>query len=156
MSVEDEDDGKGKGGGNDDSDPPNEPSCKVGKCNPPTHTRFQRGGAGNRKGRLKDPDLDLSTTYQEISAELIAVKLNGKPKKLSRLESTVARQVDLALKANTRAARAILERALKHGFTKETLHKSFIKITDPDGEFGEILRIYPRLASTRGRTRNAI
>ena len=147
MSVEDEDDGRGKGGGNDDSDPPNEPSRKVGKCNPPTHTRFQRGNAGNRKGRLKAPEIDVAEAMNSVGAERRSVKLNGRPKMMSRLEVTVARQIQAALKGNTRAARAILERAVKHGFVKEKLFKSNIEFYEPNGEFGEILRVYPRLSA---------
>ena len=147
MSVEDEDDGRGKGGGNDDSDPPNEPSRKVGKCNPPTHTRFQRGNAGNRKGRLKAPEIDVAEAMNSVGAERRSVKLNGRPKMMSRLEVTVALQIQAALKGNTRAARALLERAVKHGFVKEKLFKSNIEFYEPNGEFGEILRVYPRLSA---------
>ena len=121
------------------------PQYEVGYCKPPVRTRFQVGSGGNRKGRRKTPELDLGVVYQDVSAELISAKLNGRPKKLSRLEGTVARQVDLALKGNTRAARAILERAFKHGFVKKVMQKSYVDIVDPKGELGELMRVYPRL-----------
>ena len=121
------------------------PQYEVGYCRPPVRTRFQAGSGGNRKGRRKTSELDLGAVYQDVSAELISAKLNGRPKKLSRLEGTVARQVDLALKGNTRAARAILERAFKHGFAKKAIQKSYIDIVGPKGELGELMRVYPRL-----------
>jgi hypothetical protein len=123
-----------------------EPQYEVGYCKPPVRTRFQAGSGGNRKGRRKTPELDLGAVYQDVSAELISAKLNGRPKKLSRLEGTVARP---ALKGNTRAARAILERAFKHGFAKKAIQKSYIDIVNPNGELGELMRVYPRVRQLR-------
>ena len=149
MSVEDEGDGQGNGGGNDDDDsnPLKEAPYKVGKRKPPLHTRFQRGNVGNRKGRLKAPEIDVAEAMNSVGAERRSVKLNGRPKMMSRLEVTVALQIQAALKGNTRAARALLERAVKHGFVKEKLFKSNIEFYEPNGEFGEILRVYPRLSA---------
>jgi hypothetical protein len=135
--------------GDDDNsgDGPAETPYEVGKLRPPVDTRFQRGNAGNRKGRLKKPEIDVGEAMICVGAEKRSVKINGRPKKMSRLELTVARQIEAAVKGNTRAARAILERAIKHGFVKKKLFVNNIDIYEPDGEMGEILRVYPRLGA---------
>jgi|GEM_PF-6603506 len=143
MSAGDDNSGEG----------PGEAMYKVGTGKPPIHTRFQRGNAGNRKGRLKAPEIDVGEAMISIGAERRSVKLNGRPKKMSRLELTVARQIETAVKGNTRAARAILERAIKHGFVKKKLFTSNLEIHEPDGEFGDILRVYPRLSALQAHTR---
>jgi hypothetical protein len=141
--------------GDDDNsgDGPAEAPYEVGKGKTPIHTRFQRGNAGNRKGRLKASEIDVGDAMISVGAEKRSVKLNGRPKTMSRLELTVARQIETAVKGNTRAARAILERAIKHGFVKKKLFESNFDIHEPDGEFGEILRVYPRLSARQAHTR---
>ena len=114
----------------------------VGRGKPPVHTRFQKGSAGNRKGRLKVAALDLSEAFEKVSAEKYHVRVDGKPASMSALESAVARQVDDALKGNTRAARALLERAHKHGFFAKRRYKSFIDATRLLGEFGDLMGVY--------------
>ena len=134
---------------------PGEPTYKVGRGKPPLHTRFQRGNVGNRKGRFKNPEIDVGEAMISVGAEKRSVKINGRPKSVSRLELTVARQVEAALKGNTRAARAILERAIKHGFVKKTFFKSNIDIYEPRDEMGEILRVRPRLSALHTERRGS-
>lgn len=128
---------------------------KVGRGKPPIHTRFQSGNVGNRKGRVKNPEIDVGEAMISVGAEKRSVKINGRPKSMSRLELTVARQVEAALKGNTRAARAILERAIKHGFVKKKFFKSNIDIYEPRGEMGEILRVRPRLSALHAERRGS-
>ena len=66
---------------------------------------------------------------------------------MSRLEATVVRQCQAALKSNTRAARAILDRAIKHGVVKKKHLVNNLEIYEPDGEMGAILRAYPSLSA---------
>jgi hypothetical protein len=82
--------------------------------------------------------LDLSEAFEKVSAEKYNVRVDGKPASMSALESAVARQVDDALKGNTRAARALLERAYMHGFFAKRRYKSFIDATRLLGEFGDV------------------
>jgi hypothetical protein len=133
--------------GDNSGDGRGEAPYKVGKGNPPIHTRFQKGNAGNRKGRLKKPEIDVGAAMISVGNEKRSVKINGRLKKMSRLEAAIRRQCQAALEGNTRAARAILGRAIKHGFVKKKLFQSNIDIHEPDGEMGNILRVYPRLSA---------
>ena len=68
---------------------------KIGKGVPPVHTRFPKGVSGNRKGRPKGSK-NLSTILIKAANAPVTATINGKSRKISRLEATA---MQLATKA---------------------------------------------------------
>lgn len=68
---------------------------KIGRGNPPRHTRFAKGTSGNEKGRPKGSK-NLSTIIMEAANAQVSATIDGKPRKISKL---VATAMQLATKA---------------------------------------------------------
>ena len=69
--------------------------AKVGKGNPPEHTRFAKGTSGNLKGRPKGSK-NLSTIIMDAAKAQVTATIDGKRRKISKL---VASAMQLATKA---------------------------------------------------------
>ena len=70
-------------------------SVKVGRGNPPRHTRFSKGKSGNLKGRPKGSK-NLSTIIMEAANAQVMPTIDGKPRRISKLYATA---MQLATKA---------------------------------------------------------
>ena len=79
----------------------------VGYCKPPKHTQFKSGKSGNPKGRPKGTK-NLKTDLEEELQEMIAVKIDGNPKKISKQRALIKSLTAKALKGDTRAATMII------------------------------------------------
>jgi hypothetical protein len=73
----------------------NGPAQRVGRGNPPTHTRFRKGVTGNPKGRPKGSK-NLSTLIMEASRDQVSATVDGKTRKISKIQATT---MQLATKA---------------------------------------------------------
>jgi hypothetical protein len=112
----------------------------VGYRKPPQSFRFKAGQSGNPKGRPKSARaLDFAELVKLIGAEPVK---GASGKKVSKLEAVLRAEIHAALKGDAGAARSIFNRAYKHGLTQAVVQKSFIEITDVQGEFGELFRAY--------------
>ena len=68
---------------------------KVGHGNPPKHTQFKKGASGNKKGRPKGSK-NLSTLLMEAARDQVTATIDGKRRKISKLQATA---MQLATKA---------------------------------------------------------
>jgi hypothetical protein len=65
----------------------NKGSGKVGRGNPPKHTRFRKGVTGNPKGRPKGSK-NLSTLFWEAARGQVTATINGKQRKITNAQAT--------------------------------------------------------------------
>jgi Family of unknown function (DUF5681) len=83
--------------------------CKVGYGNPPRHTRFRKGQSGNPRGRPPRPRahrvkaLTLKEAYRGV-----AIIENGRAEPVTAIQAILRSQVELAVKGNVQAQRAVL------------------------------------------------
>ncbi len=136
----------------DTTAPPPKPDYEIGYAKPPAQTRFSKGQSGNPKGRPKrQPVQDIAALFESVGQEQVSIVENGKAQRVSKLEATLRRQVVDALKGDTPAARSILLLALKSGLAKKIMQKSFIVITEPPGELGDLLGVYNRVLANQSQ-----
>jgi hypothetical protein len=68
---------------------------KIGRGNPPQHTRWVRGKSGNPKGRPKGRK-NLATIMMEAARGQVTATMDGKPRKINKIQATA---MQLATKA---------------------------------------------------------
>src|SRR6476620_3799594 len=68
---------------------------KVGRGNPPLHTRFKPGQSGHPQGRPKGSK-NLSTLMMEAARDQVSATVGGKTRKISKIQATT---MQLATKA---------------------------------------------------------
>ena len=59
----------------------------TGYRNPPKHTQFRKGQSGNKKGRPKGSK-NLSTVLMEAAGDRVTATIDGKPRRISKLQAT--------------------------------------------------------------------
>jgi len=80
----------------------------VGYAKPPRDTRFKRGQSGNPKGRPAGKK-NLSAVLNDALAEsVVAVVGQGRRKKISKLEATIAQLVNKSASGDPRATQTLL------------------------------------------------
>src|SRR6266404_9229104 len=89
---------------------------KVGYRKPPKATQFQKGKSGNPKGRPKGKQnfKSLSRVLRDCLLEEVEAVVNGKRKKMLRLETIVAKQFAQAMSGNPHSAKFLIALAEKH------------------------------------------
>ncbi|WP_051373167.1 MULTISPECIES: DUF5681 domain-containing protein [unclassified Afipia] len=95
----------------------------VGYCNPPKHSRFQKGISGNPSGRPKRRPIavDPAGVLEQIDSEEIIVINNGKRKRMPKVEIDFRQLIAKATKGDVRSARLVFEMAEKY-FSDEAQH----------------------------------
>jgi hypothetical protein len=115
----------------------------VGFRKPPTKSQFQKGKSGNPKGRAKAETIsDVAPLIESIFAESVKVREGEHIRTMSNLEAMLHAQLGLALKGKPAAIRKIFELAKKANLFRKAEQKSFLELTEPDGEDGKIIRAY--------------
>jgi Family of unknown function (DUF5681) len=89
---------------------------KVGYKSPPIATRFKRGQSGNPSGRpSKTADkLDLGRILQAIDHEEMVVEIDGKSRRMSKVEIHFRQLFNKAIRGNLKEARLIAKMAVKY------------------------------------------
>ena len=86
----------------------NDNEYKVGYRRPPIETRFQPGNSGNPKARRRKRDMSFRALIDRMLARKITVNIDGKPKRLTRLEAIVLRQAAAAANGDFQATGILL------------------------------------------------
>jgi hypothetical protein len=76
--------------------------------NPPKEHQFRKGVSGNRKGRPKGSK-NLKTIVMEAAADQVAATVNGKSRKISKLQATVMQLATKAASGDHKAMGKFLE-----------------------------------------------
>jgi hypothetical protein len=86
---------------------------RVGYKSPPIVTRFKKGQSGNPSGKpRKTADkLDLGRILQAIDHEEMAVEIDGKSRRMLKVEIHFRQLFNKAIRGNLREARLIAEMA---------------------------------------------
>jgi hypothetical protein len=95
----------------------------VGYGKPPQRTQYRKGRSGNPKGRPKGT-LNLATVLERTLREPVIIRVNGRPKKITKLQAAVTQVVNKAASGDLKAVqllaalvRYVEERATKAGFS---------------------------------------
>ena len=86
----------------------------VGKNRPPEHGKFRKGD-GRPRGRRKKGTKNLATDFREELASKITLKVDGKPKRVSKQRAVMMRLMDNASRGQTPAIKLIMEFAARFG-----------------------------------------
>lgn len=80
---------------------------KVGYGHPPKTTRFQKGQSGNPSGRPAGIK-SLRSVLEEALAQRTTVRVQGRSKKITKLEAMTRKLADLAVEGDARVLRLLL------------------------------------------------
>jgi hypothetical protein len=95
----------------------------VGYGKPPQRTQYRKGRSGNPKGRPKGT-LNLATVLERTKREPVIIRVNGRPKKITKLQAAVTQVANKAATGDLKAVQLLAalvrymeERATKAGFS---------------------------------------
>ncbi|MET4805591.1 DUF5681 domain-containing protein [Limibacillus sp. MBR-115] len=80
---------------------------EVGYGKPPKHSRFKSGQSGNPKGRPKDTK-NMKTVLINALNEPVTLTENGRQRRITKAEASVARLLHMAMGGNVTALRLFL------------------------------------------------
>lgn len=101
------------------NDPPKPPEETVGYGKPPVKNRFKKGQSGNPAGRPRGA-VNFASTLRNALLEKVIVKVNGRAKKTTKLETAFRSLADKAVDGDVHAARllATLARSVEEPFER--------------------------------------
>lgn len=86
----------------------------VGRDRPPEHGKF-RAGDGRKRGRCRKGTKNLATDFHEELASKVTLKVDGKPRRVTKQRAIMMRLMDNASRGQNAAIRTIIEYAEKFG-----------------------------------------
>ncbi|WP_416193751.1 DUF5681 domain-containing protein [Nitrobacter sp. TKz-YC01] len=101
--------------------------------NPPEQYRFKKGVSGNSKGRPKGSK-NLKTLVMEAAADQVAATVNGKSRKISKLQATVMQLATKAAGGDHKAMGKFLELVDEMETRASTLRPEQYPLGEPDLE----------------------
>lgn len=93
-------------------------SYKVGKNKPPQSGKF-RAGDGRPRGRRKKGTKNLATDFSEELSSKVTLKVDGKPRRVTKQRAIMMRLMDNASRGQTAAIKTIMAYAEKFGIEVE-------------------------------------
>lgn len=127
------------------------PRPSVGRGNPPKNTRFKKGVSGNMQGRPKGSK-NLSTIIMEAARAQVTATIDGKPRRITKLQATAYQLANKAASGDPRAIanfldwineierRAAADRPAEYPFgpgdleVVREIHQRMKKCADEEGE----------------------
>ena len=100
------------------SDGTNDGDYAVGKCRPPTHTRWQRGQSGNPSGRPKGR-LNLNTEIKQLLRKKVTIRDGETERKLSLPAANILAHAIKGAKGDARSTRLFLNYLDQKGLLEE-------------------------------------
>jgi hypothetical protein len=83
-------------------------SYVVGYGKPPEHTQFKTGTSGNPKGRPKGSK-NFNTIFESaFNAKLEVTGVNGRKRKITKMEVTAAQLINNAVKGDLKAIKMVM------------------------------------------------
>jgi Family of unknown function (DUF5681) len=108
---------------------------EVGYAKPPIATQFKKGRSGNPAGRKRADRIDdLRVLIDQLLAEPVEVRIDGKVREMSALEAMLQSLSMNALKGDPRATRAFFKLAQKSGQFRKAGPESAIVLKEPGNE----------------------
>jgi len=108
---------------------------EVGYRKPPKATQFKKGHSGNRKGRPKGSK-NFSTYVDYALSCKVSVKEDGKVRKITVLEATLARLSQKALEGDIRAIKTVLDYAQSLEDDGSMARPLIVHIAEPESGLG--------------------
>ncbi|MEO1920833.1 MAG: DUF5681 domain-containing protein [Sphingomonadaceae bacterium] len=90
----------------------------VGKNRPPEHGKFRKND-GRRRGRRKKGTKNLATDFTEELSSKVTMKVDGKPRRVTRQRAIMMRLMDNASRGQNAAINTIMAYAEKFGIHVE-------------------------------------
>jgi hypothetical protein len=87
---------------------PSADTYDIGYGKPPRHSQFKKGVSGNPRGRPKEAK-GVKTIVRDVLESKVAVQMASGPKRMSKLELAIHKQVEKACKGDLRAFVAVLK-----------------------------------------------
>jgi len=106
---------------------------KVGRGNPPLHTRFKPGQSGHPEGRPKGSK-NLKTLIMEAARDHVTATIDGKSRKISKLQATTMQLATKAAGGNQAAMNELLDRIDEIETRAEAAKPSQFPLSEPDLE----------------------
>jgi uncharacterized protein DUF5681 len=114
----------------------------MGYCNPPEHTRFQRGQSGNPQGRPKGT-LSMATVLERTLREKVVITENGKRRTITKLEAAIKQLSNKAASGELKALQllAALVRSAEERAVQAPISKSALEEVDEKVFLGILKRL---------------
>jgi hypothetical protein len=95
---------------------PSPTSYQVGYGKPPKQAQFKKGQSGNPKGRPRATEAHkpVGRIIRRILSEEIKVHVNGKQRKMTRLEAVIEMLFAMVRKGDLRAAKLLIDLGHRH------------------------------------------
>lgn len=106
----------------------------VGYGKPPIASRFKPGQSGNKKGRPTEVALTLQDIEEKLLSETRTVRSGDKVMKMPTYEVLIHKQIELALKGDTRALKYLISRTGKQNDRLSRMPLSIKQMTDKELE----------------------
>lgn len=115
---------------------------KVGRGNPPKHTRFVKGESGNKKGRPRGSK-NLATLVMEAARDQVTATIGGQVRKISKLQATTMQLATKAASGDQSSMIKFLDRVDQIEMRATAERRTEFPLTDADVD---VLRaIYERM-----------
>ena len=123
------------------------PQRPIGYGRPPRGRQFKKGQSGNPNGRPKGSK-NLATYLTAAANEKVAVKENGRTRKIPKLEASVKQLVNKAVGGDPKSIVELLDRIDDLEARAEQSSRSVFPFTDEDREV--IRSLYERIVLDEG------
>jgi hypothetical protein len=128
----------------EDSDDPaglrtNDDDAKSG---PSSRPKAKKRKASRRHRGKKEENADIRFVIQSVLAELVEIREDGKPRKISRQQAYLNAELRNALKGDAKATLRLFKKAQKYRLLTPEQYQKGSFLTEPTGDDGKIIRMF--------------